>query len=96
MEKWRYLFALSTLPIVLLALSTAGCQPGGEPAAAPQKPAAARTAAPSSWDELVKAAQNEGTVNIYATAVGTAIAPMREAFKKKFGIDLEFVERRPP
>lgn len=96
MKAGRYMFASVVFLIILLSLAAAGCRPVAEPPGAPQGPPTARTPAPSSWDELVKAAQKEGTVNVYATAVGPAIAPMREAFKRKFGIDLDFVEGRPP
>ena len=47
------------------------------------------------WDELVAAARKEGAVNIYATAVQPVIIPLKNAFKSRYGIDLEFIEGRP-
>lgn len=87
------------LPVILLAtvaLLATACQPAAAPGLAPEKPVATQAAPSSAWDDLVKAAQKEGTVNIYATAVSPAMTPLREAFNKKYGINLDFVEGRPP
>ncbi len=82
--------------IVILVLS-AGCGKAETPLPSPKAPQTANTSAGvNTWDELVKAAQKEGTVNIYATSVLPARTPLSEAFKQRFGIDLEFVMGRSP
>lgn len=59
----------------------------------PSAPAAAPV---NAWDELVRAAQQEGTLNIYGSEIAPAVAPIREAFRQKFGITIEAVFGRPP
>lgn len=47
------------------------------------------------WDKLVADAQKEGVVNIYGTALAPVVLPLSQAFKKQYGINLEFVQGRP-
>ncbi len=61
------------------------------PAQAKEEKAVSR----SEGDELIAAAKKEGAVRIYATAIEPAVVPLRNAFKSKYGIDLEFVQGRP-
>ncbi len=76
------------LGIVLLLLSAA-------PSLAVAREEKAVTPGSSDWDKLVAAARKEGTVTIYGTAIQPAIVPLRNAFKAKYGINLEFIEGRP-
>ncbi len=82
--------------VVTLASLLIGC---GGPAAGPEpaqvKEGKTVVASGSDWDALVAAARKEGAVNIYATAVEAGVVPLREAFKAKYGIDLEFTQGRP-
>ncbi|MBI4333937.1 MAG: extracellular solute-binding protein [Chloroflexi bacterium] len=87
--RWLLLL-LAGSSLVLVA-----CGPTATPPPAPVKDGKPAAAARSEWDELVAAAQKEGTVNIYATAVEAGVVPLRQAFKSKYGIDLEFVQGRP-
>ncbi len=92
MKKW-----LCLLIVLMAGLLPVACGSGAEQSAAPQKPAGAVTGATANaWDELVKAAQKEGAVMIYATAVSPVITPLREAFNKKYGINIDVVDGRPP
>ncbi len=81
---------------MLLAIALAAGCGGGPPVSTPQTSAPTAAPAVNSFDELVKAAQKEGTVNIYGTEMMPAKAPLQEAFNKKYGINLDFVIGRPP
>ncbi len=86
------------LAAVLVGVLTAACGQGTSPAETPTSPAMVSTAVNSDpWESLVKAAQKEGTVNIYGTAaMAPVIEPIKEGFRRRFGINLEFVQGRPP
>ncbi|MBI2934937.1 MAG: extracellular solute-binding protein [Chloroflexi bacterium] len=90
-------FGIAFLLLMGLGGLLAACGPAAPPASPPPvkdgKPAGA---APGAWDELLAAARREGTLNIYATAVQAGIVPLRESFGAKYGINLEFVQGRPP
>ncbi len=79
-----------------LLLLFAACSPSaGLPASSTSGPATAAPAAVNAWDNLVKAAKEEGTVTIYGAELGAAKDAIREAFKGKYGIDLDATEGRP-
>ncbi len=82
------LFHLTGLGLLMMAFSFF-------PHPWPAKEALAAAASSQEWDELIRQAKKEGTVSIYATAIQPAVLPLRNAFKAKYGIDLEFVQGRP-
>ncbi len=91
----------SVLMLTALAFLITFLIPAGGPAAKSAEVSkasvpAASTKSTKQWDDLVKAAQKEGTVTIYGTAMAGVIPPLREAFKQKFGVNLEFIQGRPP
>ncbi len=98
MKKLHFSLIAVTAFAAVLAILIAGC---GQPNVASEQPksqvpgVAATTAPASSWDELVKAAQKEGTVDIYTTTVQVAVQPLTQAFKQKYGINLQFVTGVP-
>jgi len=56
-----------------------------------QAAAAPRGDGEAKWQELVREAQKEGTVNIYANAIPAAArTEVQQAFKKKYGIGVEY------
>lgn len=72
------------------------CLPPAEAIGASQSPRGKTVpVATGEWDTLVTDAQKEGTVNIYATFLGPAQQPLTEAFKKRFGINLQFINGIP-
>ncbi len=86
------------LAVAALAFTAAWAACGGPsgPAAQQNIPSNAATAAPmNSWDALVKAAQEEGTVNVYGAEIAPITRPIREAFNQKYGVNLEFTMGRP-
>ncbi len=85
----------SLLLIILLVFSACGAPDNRAEIAVTRAPASI-AAAPSSWDQLVRDAQKEGVVNVYASEVSPgAVASLRDAFFKKYGINLEFTLGRP-
>ncbi len=82
---------------VLLTLAAFACGPAEPLPRATTAPAPGTMGAPANaWDELVKAAQREGTVNVYGTSLSGVAVPLRDAFRQKYGINLEFIQGRPP
>ncbi len=80
----------------LLALAVACGKPdtSADAVKRPNETVAAKSADP--WDELVKAAQKEGSVNIYGTSLGPVEADLKNGFMKRYGISLDFTQGRPP
>ncbi len=96
MKSTKFLLIASTMLPWILVFSIA-CRGPAAPEEVNRPPVAVATAAPvNAWDELVKAAQAEGTVVIYGTDIGSAVPALRSAFKEKFGLNMEFVGGRPP
>ncbi len=95
MTTTRWLFGLAVVLMAIAMPLMFACS-SAAPTSAPQNVSVSPTPLQNAWEDTVKAAQQEGTVNIYATAMSPAIGPLREAFKQKYGVNLEFVEGRPP
>ncbi|MBI4332581.1 MAG: extracellular solute-binding protein [Chloroflexi bacterium] len=90
-------FGIAFLLLVGLGSLLAACGPAAAPTSPPPgKEGKPEAAAPRAWDELVAAARKEGVLNLYATAVQAGVVPLRESFGAKYGIDVEFVQGRPP
>ncbi len=82
---------------LFLVVMISACGRAAAPAENVKGPVQAATPGPvDPWTELVKAAQKEGNVTIYATAISPAIQPLSDAFRQKFGINLDFVQGRGP
>lgn len=88
MHRIRSLLLISLVPAFMIGLAGAAEKSKGIDGASTHF-------SQGSWDELVKAAQKEGTVTIYGADIGPAIRPLTEAFQKRYGIKLEFVYGRP-
>ncbi len=78
-------------------LAVLGCQPQTQPPVAGPKagqtlPAVVQT----EWDKLVTAAQKEGSVLIVGTSLGATKRVMSQAFRAKYGINLEYIDGRGP
>ncbi len=99
-------FALLAI-VVLITLSVAACAPAAAPTpAATQAPTVApkateKVATPTGkpawqtdWEATLAAAKKEGKVVIYATIGQVVRESLTEAFKKQYGIDLEFLVGR--
>ena len=74
-------------------LAVAGCGTSAAPVTptqAPAEPTPAGSASPE-WDQLVAAAQKEGKVVVSGPPDPGAGTRIPEAFKKRFGIDLEYL-----
>lgn len=81
---------------ICLAILAASCMQAQSPKVSPGETASpAAVSRPDYWNELVAAAQKEGTLTIYGTALEAGVVPLRDAFKQRFGVDLEFVNGRP-
>ncbi len=88
-------YLLPIVAVVIAVITIAGaCTLSGNSAEAPKGPPVPTPVPLSAWDELIKAAQQEGTLNIYGSDIGPATRPLREAFKERFGINLEFTAGR--
>ncbi len=94
----KYVTALALFLLVAPLLFACGpTPPATGPAIPPAQDKRAGTPAPASdWDSLVAEARKEGKVNIYGTALAAGVTPLSQAFRQRFGIDLEFVQGRPP
>lgn len=75
-----------TLGLGLISCTSSSSSPS---AAAPTTAPAA--AAPAGWDALVAAAQKEGKVVVSGPPVPDARTKLPEAFKARFGIDMEYL-----
>lgn len=87
-----------TVPILFLALVGLLTACGGGPAS-PAPDSGGRATVParqvSEWDALVAAAQKEGQVTLYGTAIAPATRDgVIKAFKEQYGIDVEFITGR--
>ncbi len=85
---------LAVVLIALLGISTA-CAAGTPSATPGSSPKTGLTGPVSSketeWEALVKAAQQEGTLNVYAgTVPAGARTAAQQAFKQKYGINIEY------
>lgn len=81
-----------TLAATIFAL--AGCTPGAATPAATPAPTAtvqAKPAQDNKWDQLVAEARKEGKVVIYTAGPNDIRPALSEPFKKRYGIELEFV-----
>ncbi|MBI4329715.1 MAG: extracellular solute-binding protein [Chloroflexi bacterium] len=87
-----YVIALVTLLSVLPACRQEA--PAPPPAPAAQDKARPAPAAAEKWDQLVSEAKKEGKVVIYTAGPNEVKAALSEAFKNKYGIELEFVSGR--
>lgn len=90
---------LITLVALLLILVSCGPQ-AAVPTATDTSTQAVRTATPAKltweqeWEKLIAGAKTEGKVVAYSTAGAPVRAALSEEFKKKFGLELEFVTGR--
>ncbi len=84
---------LATLALVLVGCIPEAANPVATATPPPGKPSVAPV---SDWEALVAEAKKEGTVNIYGTALAAGVTPLNQAFRQRFGINLEFVQGRPP
>ncbi|MBI4334589.1 MAG: extracellular solute-binding protein [Chloroflexi bacterium] len=89
------------LAAVMALIAAAGCSaPGPAPAAGEPKAGATTAPKPSAddwrqtWDKLLAAAKKEGKVVIYSSAPTEARNGLSNAFRGKYGIDLEFTPGR--
>ncbi len=92
--------SLVALALLLGATPPARSEPptGGRPAAQPTAQATVNTAAvpglpadwQQQWDALVAAAQQEGKVVVYGPPTAEMRTDLPAAFKKRFGIDMEY------
>ncbi len=92
--------------VAVLALSACGigsgpaspftATPKSDPNATSQPPAPAKAAWIEKWDKMVKAAKDEGSVRIYTSQSPDIRTQLSNAFKQKYGIDVEFVTARTP
>jgi iron(III) transport system substrate-binding protein len=71
-----------------VGLALAGCGTPNAPASPTQAPASASS---SAWDALVAAAQKEGKVVVSGPPDPGANIKVPDAFRKRFGIDLEYL-----
>ncbi len=80
---------------ILFALAVFFIQPVTAAETKASKAAAASTAkVQADWETLVKNARKEGKVVIYGSAIGDATDPLKNAFKSKYGISIEFLQGR--
>ncbi len=82
------------LLLALLVTLAAACS---QPSATPERAASESRAAPTpaagaaqKWDTILAEARKEGTVSIYAVWAPETRTPLAQAFKNKYGINLEF------
>ncbi|MBI4333553.1 MAG: ABC transporter substrate-binding protein [Chloroflexi bacterium] len=87
---------LSLIVVIVLAWSILGaCAPGAAPAA-PAPPAKGGGPAPAAagwqekWNNLVAEAKKEGAVSVYTMWTAETRQALTQAFKDKYGINLEF------
>lgn len=81
---------------ILISLFLAACRPPEPASVQPQAAATLATLLPRSpWEGLVAAARKEGNLNIYAAELGAAKNAIRQAFREKYGIDVDSTEGRP-
>ncbi len=87
-------FALISISALLILFLNTECMNAAPSPFSTRTPAKGAAAA-SEWDKLISEAQKEGSVNIYGTALAPVTHPLSQAFKKRYGINLEFVQGRP-
>ena len=96
---WVPAFVAAVLVLQACAPTRQESAGGAQPASAPAAPATASNVAavpglPADWEQqwsaLVAAAQREGTVVVYGPPTPEVRARLPEAFKKRFGIDMEY------
>ncbi len=64
------------------------------PAKAATSPAAPKAARQDDWDKVVREARKEGKVTVYGDALGDTSPAWKAAFKRKYGIDIDFLMGR--
>lgn len=89
----RKILCLAIL-VAALALLVASCAPQGAPLPTVAVTRQLQEPWAAEWESLVSAAKGEGKVSIYSTAGDEAQTDLANAFKAKYGIDLEFVTGR--
>ncbi|MBI2934186.1 MAG: extracellular solute-binding protein [Chloroflexi bacterium] len=81
------------ISLVLLFVATYACSPGAAPPAKTAPPAAVPTVVrpdlASNWNTLIAEAKKEGTVVIAGGFLGASRPALTNAFKEKYGIDLD-------
>ncbi len=86
-----------SVAVAPLFAALVACAPAPPPTAAPTAPPAPAVTKPQwqqEWDKTVAAARKEGSVMVYSTPSGAVLRVLAEAFEKKFGIKVEFVNGR--
>lgn len=93
-KLWSILAATAALFVVLAACRAT--PPAPAPGTPP--PAAAPAAAPADeWQKVIDAAQKEGKVTLYVSAISPpAIKAVTDTFKSKYGIAIEWVQGTGP
>ncbi|MBI4333184.1 MAG: extracellular solute-binding protein [Chloroflexi bacterium] len=89
MNRWL------ALMLVLVTLVAIGCAVPAAPVAAPQEKAAApKTSAKADWEtkweSTLAEAKKEGSVSVYSTFMADQRVLLSQAFKARFGIELDF------
>ncbi|MBI4333599.1 MAG: extracellular solute-binding protein [Chloroflexi bacterium] len=88
-EIARVAFA-GLLALSLVIASCASVQQPAPPAAAPGQGAAPLQGWEADWQRVLAAARQEGPLNIYSPAAADLRVGMTEAFKEKYGLDIEW------
>lgn len=92
-KLWSTLAAIAALFVVLTACRASA----PAPSAAPATPPAAAPAATDEWQKVIDAAQKEGKLTLYVSAMSPAtIQALTNGFKSKYGITTEWVQGSGP
>ncbi len=89
--KLTYLVAIALSIGVLTVACTASPASNPSPEAkAPAGAVASKVSWEQKWESTLTTAKKEGTLTIYTVWAAEVTGPLREAFRKKYGIEMEF------
>ncbi len=83
----------ATMMAMLLVLGACGSKPQSQPDSSAQT-TGPRVQQLSEWETVVQAARKEGRVALYGSVIGDTGGQLNAAFRKKYGIDIEFFQGR--
>ena len=84
---WKHIFAILSVTLIFTLAAVPG---GAGPAKTPGAAVATSAGAEQNWGAVVAAAKKEGKVALYALWTPKARIALTEAFKAKYGLDVEF------